>query len=164
MNEVSVIDIKGSVQLSGEFQESVKLARISKNVGFKSSRTDMEFSRIDGELDLDSDDLHADKITGPLHLTTRSKQIRLEQVSGDVRLQNENGGVEVSMHSLGNVQIDSRNGDVQLSIPDKAGFRMDARARDGQIQSDFPELKVENGEHEATASGIRGQWRFAHRD
>jgi hypothetical protein len=156
LNEVSVTDVKGAVQLDGEFQESVKLARISKTVGFKSSRTDMEFSRIDGELDLDSDDLHADKITGPLHLTTRSKQIRLVDVSGDVRLQNDNGGIEVSMRSLGNVQIDSRSGDVQLSLPDKAGFRMDARTRDGEIQSDFPELKIANGEHEATASGSVG--------
>jgi hypothetical protein len=156
LNEVSVMDVKGSVQLDGEFEESVKLARITKNVAFKSSRTDMEFSRIDGELDLDSDDLHEDKITGPVHLTTRSKQIRLEDVSGDVRLQNNNGGIEIAMHSLGNVQIDSRNGDVQLSVPDKAGFRLDARTRDGEIQSDFPELKIDNGDHEATASGSVG--------
>ena len=156
LNEVSVMDVKGSLQLNGEFQESVKLARISKTVAFKSSRTDMEFSRIDGELDLDSDDLHADKVTGPVHLTTRSKQIRLEDVSGDVRLQNNNGGIEISMRSLGNVQIDSRNGDVQLSVPDKAGFRVDARTRDGEIQSDFPELKIDNGDHEATASGSVG--------
>jgi hypothetical protein len=156
LNEVSVTDVKGAAQLEGEFQESVKLARIAKNVNFKSSRTDMEFSRIDGELDLDSDDLHADRLTGPVHLTTRSKQIRLEEISGDVRLQNDNGGIEVSLRSLGNVQIESRNGDVQLSVPEKAGFRVDARTRDGEIQSDFPELKIENGEHEATASGTVG--------
>jgi hypothetical protein len=156
LNEVEVTDVKGSAQLDGEFDESVKLARIGKSVAFKSSRTDMEFSKIDGELDLDSDDLHADRLTGPLHLTTRSKQIRLEEVSGDVRLQDENGGVEISMRSLGNVQIDSRSGDVQLSVPDKAGFRLDARTRDGEIQSDFPQLKIENGDHEATASGSVG--------
>lgn len=156
VNEVSVSDIKGAVQLEGEFQESVKLARITKSVTFKSSRTDMEFSRIEGSLDLDSDDLHAEQITGPLHLTTRSKNIRLEEVSGDVRLQNDNGTIEVGMRTLGNVQIDSRNGDVQLSVPDKAGFRLDARTRDGEIQSDFPELKVDNGEHEAKASGSVG--------
>ncbi|MGB8919755.1 MAG: DUF4097 family beta strand repeat-containing protein [Candidatus Sulfotelmatobacter sp.] len=156
LNEVSVTDVKGGAQLEGEFQESVKLARISKNVSFKSSRTDMEFSRIDGDLDLDSDDLHADQVTGPVHLTTRSKQIRLTDVSGDLRLQNDNGGVEVSMRSLGNVQIDSRNGDVQLNVPDKAGFRLDARTHDGEIQSDFPGLKIDNGEHEATASGTVG--------
>lgn len=156
LNEVSVTDVKGSAQLDGDFQESVRLARISKNVGFKSSRTDMEFSSLDGELSLDSDDLHADRITGPIHLTTRSKQIRLEEVSGDLRLQDDNGGIEVSMRSLGNVQIESRSGDVQLSVPDKAGFRVDARARDGEIQSDFPELKIQNGEHEATGTGSVG--------
>jgi hypothetical protein len=156
MNEVSVADVKGSVQLDGEFQESVKLARISKAVTFKSSRTDMEFSRIDGTLDLDSDDLHAEEITGPLHLTTRSKNIRLDSVSGDVRLQNDNGTVEMTMRTVGNVQIDNRSGDIQLALPEKAGFRLDARTRDGEIQSDFAELKVDNGEHEAKASGSVG--------
>jgi DUF4097 and DUF4098 domain-containing protein YvlB len=156
LNEVSVTDVKGGAQLEGEFGESVKLARISKSVAFKSSRTDLELSRIDGDLDLDSDDLHADQITGPVHLSTRSKQIRLEDVSGDVRLQDENGGVEVSMRSLGNVQIDSRNGDIHLSVPDKAGFHVDARTRDGEIQSDFPELKIDNGDREAKATGSVG--------
>lgn len=156
LNEVTVADVKGAAQLEGEFGESVKLARITKNVTFKSSRTDMEFSRIDGDLNLDSDDLHADQITGPVRLTTRSKQIRLEDVSGDVRLQNANGGVEVSMRSLGNVQIDNRSGDIQLSVPEKAGFRVDARTRDGEIQSDFPELKIENANHETKASGSVG--------
>jgi DUF4097 and DUF4098 domain-containing protein YvlB len=156
LNEVSVSDVKGGAQLEGEFGESVKLARISKSVSFKSSRTDLEFSRIDGDLDLDSDDLHADQITGPVHLTTRSKQIRLEEVSGDVRLQDENGGIEVSMRSLGNVQIDSRNGDIHLSLPDKAGFHIDARTRDGEIQSDFPELKIDNNDREAKATGSVG--------
>jgi hypothetical protein len=156
LNEVSVTDVKGGAQLDGEFEESVKLARISKSVAFKSSRTDMEFSSIDGDLDLDSDDLHADQVTGPVHLTTRSKQIRLEDVSGDVRLQDNNGGIEVSMRSLGNVQIDSRNGDIHLSLPDKAGFHLDARTRDGEIQSDFSELKIDNNDHEAKASGTVG--------
>jgi hypothetical protein len=156
MNEVSVNDVKGSAQLDGEFQESVKVARIAKTVSFKSPRTDMEFSRLDGSLDLDSDELHADALTGPLHLKTGYKNIHLEGVSGDVRLQDNNGTIEVGMRTLGNVQIDSRNGDIQLSLPDKAGFRVDARTRDGEIQSDFPELKVNNDEHEGTANGSVG--------
>jgi DUF4097 and DUF4098 domain-containing protein YvlB len=156
LNEVSVTDVQGSAQLDGEFGESVKLARIAKSVAFKSSRTDLEFSRIDGELDLDSDDLHAEQITGPVHLTTRSKQINLEDVSGDVRVQDDNGGIEISMRSLGNVQIDDRNGDIHLSVPEKAGFHLDARTRDGEIQSDFPELKIDSSDREAKASGTVG--------
>jgi Putative adhesin len=156
LDDVSVSDVKGSLQLDGEFQESVKVARISKSVTFKSARTDMEFSRLDGSLDLDSDDLHADQITGPVHLTTRSKNIRLEEVSGDVRLQNDNGTIELIMRSLGNVQIDSRSGDIQLSVPEKSGFRLDARTRDGEIQSDFSELKINNDDHESKATGSVG--------
>lgn len=156
LNEVSVTDVKGAAQLDGEFGESVKLARIGKNVGFKSSRTDLEFSRLDGELDLDSDDLHAEQIGGPVHLATHSKQINLEDVSGDVRIQDANGGIEVSMRSLGNVQIDNRNGDIHLSVPDKTGFRLDAHARDGEIQSDFAELKIDKDDREARATGTVG--------
>ena len=155
-NEVSVIDVKGAAQLNGEFMESVKLSRISSTVSFKSSRTDMEFSKIDGDLDLDSDDLRAEQVGGPVHLTTRSKNIRLEDVSGDVRMQDSNGGVEVSMRSPGNVQIDNRQGDIQLSVPDRPGFRVDARTRDGEIQSDFPDVKVNSGDREAHASGQVG--------
>src|SRR5208282_1787256 len=94
-NEVAVEDVDGAVHLNGEFQESVRLARISKTVSFRSSRTDMEFSRLDGRLDLDSGDLRADSLTGPMHLTTRSKDIALEGLSGDLRLEDANGMVEV---------------------------------------------------------------------
>jgi hypothetical protein len=156
LDEVSVSDVTGSAQLDGGFDESVKLERISKTVTFKSSRTDMEFSRIDGSLDLDSDDLHAEAIAGPVHLITRSKNVHFDDVSGDVRLQDDNGTVEVGMRNVGNVQIDSRNGDVQLSLPEKAGFRVDARARDGEIQSEFPEIKVDSNDHESRASGTVG--------
>jgi hypothetical protein len=43
-----------------------------------------------------------------------------------------------------------------LSLPEKSGFRVDARTRDGEIQSDFSELKVDNGDHQATATGTVG--------
>src|ERR1700680_4971907 len=93
--DVSIQDVKGAVHLDGEFMESVKLAKISQPVIFKSSRTDMDFSRLDGDLDLDSGDLQASDVIGPLRLTTRSKDIRLTGVSGDVRLRDENGSVEL---------------------------------------------------------------------
>jgi hypothetical protein len=73
-----------------------------------------------------------------------------------VRLKNENGGIEISMRSLGNVQIDSRNGDINLSVPDKAGFKLDARTHDGEIESDFSEIKIDNSDRQSTASGMVG--------
>jgi DUF4097 and DUF4098 domain-containing protein YvlB len=155
-NDVSIEDVKGAVHLDGEFMESVKLAKISQPVTFKSSRTDMDFSRLDGDLDLDSGDLQASDLVGPLRLSTRSKDIRLTGVSGDVRLQDENGSVELRMNKLGSMQVDNRKGDIQIYVPDKAGFQLDARARNGEVETDFDQLKIDNANDQAIATGTVG--------
>lgn len=151
-NEVSVEDVDGAVHLNGEFQESVRLVRVVKGVSFHSSRTDMEFSRLDGRLDLDSGDLRADSLAGPMRLTTRSKDISLEGLSGDLRLEDSNGTVEVGLNKPGNIQIDNRKGDVQVSIPPNTALKVEARTRDGEIESDFDEIKVDKSNNSANGS------------
>ena len=155
-NDVSIEDVKGAVHLDGEFMESVKLAKISQPVVFKSSRTNMDFSRLDGDLNLDSGDLQASDLIGPLRLNTRSKDIRLTGISGDVRLQDENGSVELRVNKIGSMQVENRKGDIQIYLPDKAGFQVDARARNGEVETDFDQLKVDNSNDQATATGIIG--------
>ncbi len=155
-NEVAVEDVDGAVHLNGEFYESVRLVRVAQTVSFHSSRTDMEFSRLDGRLDLDSGDLRADSLLGPMRLTTRSKDIALEGLSGDLRLEDSNGTVEVGLHKPGNIQIDNRKGDVQVSIPPNTAIKVEARTRQGEIQSDFDEIKVDNRDRQSSASGSIG--------
>ena len=154
--EIDVEDIDGALHLNGEFQESVRLVRVAKTVSFHSSRTDMEFSRLDGRLDLDSGDLRADSLAGPMRLATRSKDISLEGLSGDLRLEDSNGTVEVGLRSPGNIQIDNRKGDVQVSIPPNTPVKVEARTREGEIESDFAEIKVDNRDRESSASGSIG--------
>jgi len=154
-DDISFADVKGAAHLSGEF-DSIKLGKIAGVVGFKSARTDMEFSRLNGDLDMDSGDLRAKDLIGPFRLLTRSKDVRLNGVDGDVRLENENGAVEIHMGKLGNMQLSNRNSDVQIYIPDKAGFQLDAHSRGGEIESDFSALKIDNSNDQATASGTVG--------
>jgi DUF4097 and DUF4098 domain-containing protein YvlB len=154
--EVSVEDVDGTVHLDGEFHESVRLVRVSKAVTFHSSRTDMEFARLDGRLDLDSGDLRADSLAGPSRLTTHSKDISLEGLSGDLRLENSNGTVEITLHKPGNIQIDNHKGDVQVSIPPNTAMKVEARTRQGEIESEFSDIKVDNHEKESTAAGSIG--------
>ncbi|HXY02224.1 MAG TPA: DUF4097 family beta strand repeat-containing protein [Terriglobales bacterium] len=151
-NDVSLEDIKGAVHLDGEFMESVKLAKIGQGVVFKSSRTDMQLGRLDGDLDLDSGDLQANNMSGPVRLTTKAKDIRLTDISGDVRLQDENGSVELRVKKLGSMQVENRKGDIQLYIPDKASFQVDARATGGEVETDFSGLKIDDSQSTATGS------------
>ncbi len=154
--EVAIEDVDGAVHLNGEFQESVRLVRVSKTVSFRSSRTEMEFARLDGRLDLDSGDLRADSLSGPMRLTTHSKDIALEGLSGDLRLEDQNGTVSVGLHKPGNIQIDNHKGDVQITIPPNTPLKVEARTREGEIDSDFDEIKVENHNRESSASGSIG--------
>jgi len=154
-DDISLADVKGAARINGEF-DTIKLAKIAGLVGFKSARTDMEFSRLNGDLDMDSGDMRASDLMGPFRLLTRSKDIRLTGVNGDVRVENENGAVEIHMSKMGNMQLSNRNSDVQIYLPDKAGFQVDARSRGGEIESDFAALKIDNGDDQATASGAVG--------
>ena len=155
-DEVSLNEITGFARLNGEFSESLKLSKIGKTVSFKSSRTDLEFSKLDGDLDLDQGDLRAKDLAGPLRLVTRSKDIDLSGVSGDARVSNENGSVDFELANAGNVQIDNRSGDIKVMVPEKVGFRVDASSRGGEVQSDFDKLRIDNGEHSSTITGTIG--------
>ena len=155
-NDVSIADVKGAVKINGDVSDGLKLSKIGKSVNFKSSRTDLEFSKLAGDLDLDSDSLRGDNVVGPIRLSTRSKDISLESVSGDVRIQDENSGVQVGLKAPGNVQIDNRNGDITVGVPDKAGFKVEARSRGGQVQADFPGVNVTNTDEDGKASGTFG--------
>ena len=156
MKEVSLDTIKGAARLNGDFTENVDLSKISKTVTLKSARTDIEMAKLDGDLSLDSHDLRASTVTGPFRLLTKFKDIRLEGVSGDLRLENEDGAVEVQMTKMGAVQIDNRRSDISIYLPDKAAFQVNAQTKNGEIQSDFTGLNVSNGDERATASGSVG--------
>jgi DUF4097 and DUF4098 domain-containing protein YvlB len=151
--DVSIEDVKGAVRLDGDFRESLKLSRIAKSVSFKTSRTEMDINKVDGYLNLDSGDLEATGISGPLRLKTRSKDIMLNGVTNDVRLTNENGAVEIHVTKLGPLDVSNSRGDIRVYVPAKAGFQLQAQAQDGEIQTDFGSLKIENGDRGGSGSG-----------
>ncbi len=152
-NDVAIEDVKGTVHLDGDFMESLKLSRIAKPVSFKSTRTNMDLSQINGYINLDSGDLEATSIVGPFRLRTRSKDIMLNGVSNDVHVDNENGAVEVHFNKLGGLDVRNAKGDIRIFVPAKSGFQLDARAHDGEIQSDFSDLKINNGDENSSATG-----------
>jgi DUF4097 and DUF4098 domain-containing protein YvlB len=154
-DDVTLTDIKGAARLNGEIQ-TVKLSRVGRAVGFKSARTELEFARLNGDLDLDSDSLRGTDLMGPLRLNTRSKDITLEGVSGDARIENANSPVDLQLKSAGNVQIDNRNGDITVGVPDKMGFKVEARTRGSEVSSDFSELQPRNDDHQGSLSGTVG--------
>jgi DUF4097 and DUF4098 domain-containing protein YvlB len=158
VNDSDISDIGGALRLNGEFTGQLRLARIAKGVSFNSSRTDLKFGKLDGEMTMDLGDLRAAQIAGPFSITTRSKDIRLDEITGDVRVDNTNGEIEIHATKLplGNIDISNRKGEVHLTLPAGANFEVDARTRRGDIEQDFG-LNVNAGRGETAATGTVGK-------
>ncbi len=156
VTEVTAEDISGSATLNGDNFDEVRVTKIGKTFAFKSYRTDLEFAGLAGDFDMSSDDLRASNIAGPIRLVTRSKTIHLDDVSGDVRIENSNGDVEVHAAKLGNYEIRNHHGDVTVTLPAKSGFTIDAKTQHGDASSDFGDLKVQNNDNEGQISGSVG--------
>lgn len=156
VNDLNISEVKGAVRLNGDYFGDINLSKIEKGVSFRSSRTDMEFARLDGNLNMQSGDLRANNLAGPMKLLTRSKDIHLDELSGDLRVENSNGVVEVRSAKVGMIEIQNRSGDVQVVLPEKAGFQLDARASNGEINSEFSELKLTTERNNSSAAGVVG--------
>ncbi len=150
-------DIGGTVTLTGTYWGDMRMARIAKPVRFTSTRTDMQFNKLDGEFTMQPDDLRANGITGPFRMDTRSKSIHLEDVSGDIHIQNRNAPVELQLKApLGTLDVNSVHGEVSVEVPANASFQLDAQSLSGEIETDFG-MNVDNSGRDATAKGNVGK-------
>jgi DUF4097 and DUF4098 domain-containing protein YvlB len=157
-NDTIISDVGGNVRLNGDFFGEISVAKVARSVSFKSSRSDIEMARLDGDMALESGDLRVRTVTGPVRILTRSKDIHLEDVAGDVRVENSNGEIELHSSRLGTIEIENRRGAVELVLPPRAAFELEAVSRRGEISSEFEGVNInsQNGESRATGSVGKG--------
>lgn len=154
-DDVTLSDVSGVAILDGEFFGDTKLSHIGKSVKFHSTRTDMELGKLDGELDMDSGDLHATSVAGPFQVHTRAKDIRLEDVSGPITIENSHGEIDIHPVSpFGDVNVSNHQGAIHIVLPESAGFTVDARSSRGELESDFSLNVTKTGEDHVAAGNI----------
>ncbi|HST79367.1 MAG TPA: DUF4097 family beta strand repeat-containing protein [Verrucomicrobiae bacterium] len=144
VHDADISDVKGTLTMTGTYWGDLQLAHIAKRVHFTTARTNLEFARLDGNFEMQPDDLRASAITGPFRLDTRSKGVHLEDVSGDIHIQNRNATIELQPKlPLAPIEVNNAHGDISLSVPENAGFQLNAESMGGNINTDF-DLQVNN--------------------
>jgi DUF4097 and DUF4098 domain-containing protein YvlB len=159
IDNVTVDDVAGAVHLRGDFFQDIRLSKIAKTATFKSERSDMEFASVPGEIEIATDSVRGNDLNGPSRLVTRSKEIHLEDVSGDLQVETSNGEIDVHASSklpVGKMTITGKHGDITLTLPANAGFQIEANTRKGDITSDFGAIKVNENKGTSEASGTVG--------
>jgi len=158
VDDGNVSGVGGSLEFDAGYNGQVQLAKIGKQVHFKSVRTDLQIPKLDGEATLGDGNLRVRSASGPLRLETRSNDIHLEDVTGEVHVQNRNGVVELTgKPPLGSIDITNVHGGIELTLPASAGFQLNATSNSGNIDSEFPGVSVDNSHNDSTARGTVGK-------
>ena len=146
--DLTLADITGPVNIAGEFFGTTHLEHIAGTVHFRTSRTDFQLGRLDGEVEISPRmELTADQVLGPLVLTTSNRNIRLERVQGDVSVTNRNGTIDLTAApQIGTITLLDRNGTVNATLPEQATFSVQANTTDGDIHTDFQLNPHESGD------------------
>jgi DUF4097 and DUF4098 domain-containing protein YvlB len=154
VDDSSISEVSGDVKLTGDYYGDMQLSKLAHGFSFHSSRTELEMAKLDGDLDMNPGDLRASNVAGPVRVLTKSTDIHLDGISGQIQVENTNGNIEVHSNKLGPIEINNETGDVHVAVPDKAGFQVDAHTHNGDISSDFSGLKTEtqNGDSHITGS------------
>ena len=159
IDDATLEDVQGAVKLNGDFFNNIRLSKVTKSVEFKSARSDITLASVPGDLEISGDSLRGTDVGGPMKLVTRSKEIHLEGVTGDVEVENSNGDVEVHPAAklpMGKMLITGKRGDISLVLPANAGFQVDATTRRGDITTDFGGLKIDSSSGGSRATGTVG--------
>jgi DUF4097 and DUF4098 domain-containing protein YvlB len=143
--DTTLSDLSGPVAIDGDFFGTAHFEHIRGPLKFHTSRTDFQLSRLDGEINIDSD-ISVSEAVGPLILTTGNRNVTLERIAGDISVTNRNGSVDVTgAPPLGNINIQNRNGSVDLTLPEQSTFAYQFDATNGDIESDFSQINVPDG-------------------
>jgi DUF4097 and DUF4098 domain-containing protein YvlB len=158
VTDADISDVTGTLDFDAGYTGTVQLAHIAQPLHFKSIRTDLRLNKLQGELVMGNGDLRGNSLAGPVRLTTSSNEVHLEDVSGEITVENSNRVVEIRAKApLGNIEINNVHSGIELDLPENAAFRLDAESRSGKIDASAFGLNVDNQRNDAAARGTVGK-------
>jgi DUF4097 and DUF4098 domain-containing protein YvlB len=159
LEDLVLDSIGGSAVVTADIFGDTHLSHLAKGAVVRTSRTELQVARMDGDLTMDSGDLHAENLQGPVSLSTKGKDINMRDIRGDLRINDDHGDISVesgSSATLGNLELTTHHGDVHLRLPSKASFSYSLNTRHGSISNGFGSAGVgSNGS--AAISGTVGK-------
>jgi DUF4097 and DUF4098 domain-containing protein YvlB len=160
LDDLALDTISGAVIITADIFGDTRLSKLQKGVTIHTSRTDLQFAKLDGDLTMDSGDLQGDGLLGPVSLSTKAKDVSLRNLNGDVHISDDHGDINlesISATTLGNLDLTTHHGDVHLRLPAKGNFQYQVVTRHGDISSDFESVRSESHTGAATATGTIGK-------
>ncbi len=154
VNDVTLSEVQGRISLNGEIFGELHIETAGMQVSVHTPYTDVQIASLPGDMTLDSDNLRVSDAKGPVHVVTRSKDIGLSEIYGDIYVEGSNGTISVEPAGAYGVEAKNDKGDIELALPPDASATVNGRTHNGDIVTDFA-LAV-SGEEDKTVSGRIG--------
>lgn len=133
-------DIQGPVTVNGSYDGTLTFKNLSKPLQFEGARsTEVHAEAIPGTLTMDLSQLNGTGLTGPLRMTTGSRDVKLQQFTKSLELETVRGDIELVPGKAPLPSIDARSsvGRIDLILPEGAAFDLEATAERGQAENDY---------------------------
>ena len=158
-SDIQVSDITGQLSVRGEYSGTMEFSNVAQGVRFNSSRTDLEIQKLPGRLDMTLGALTINTPGGLVTVSTRNKDVRVEDFAEKVQIVNRGASVELrtTRLPLRGIEVENHSGPIDIAIPAKSEFQIDATTRRGEIDVDFPDLPVERVDDVRSVKGKVGQ-------
>ncbi len=133
-NDLELENIQGPVSVNGAFGGNLEFKNLAKAFHFESRNTDIRMERLPGRITMDLAALTGINLVGPITITAKSKDVKLEEFTQSLQLELERGDIELRPHNVPLSKIDARCrnvGNIELVLPAQAKFDLTASTDKG---------------------------------
>jgi DUF4097 and DUF4098 domain-containing protein YvlB len=157
--DVEATGVTGALTVMGEFTGSMQFKNVTQTLRYSSSRTDLTVQKLSGRLNMERDSLDAAGVEGPLEISTKHKDVSLEDFQHSVKISTTNGDVRLrtSVPPAQPIEVEVTKGEIELTLPARSNFQVEASSRHGDVDCDFPGLTVNKQGETPSITGTLGK-------
>jgi DUF4097 and DUF4098 domain-containing protein YvlB len=137
-SDIQLEEVGGPVSVDGSYFGTIALQKLAKPLHFTGPQSEINIESIPGQVSISGGEVSASKVTGPVHLSARSRDVQINDFTGPLDVTLERGDLSLRPGlPLGSIQAHSRSGDIRLSLPAAAQFTLNASTNNGDISNPF---------------------------
>jgi DUF4097 and DUF4098 domain-containing protein YvlB len=147
--DVEIADVQGGVTIGGNVFGDVDVRNSQKGVHYASPRANVQIASLAGETKIDNSNIEISRASGPIVVTAKNQDVRLNDVNGPLDLNETHGDISVTFMAppTAPINISSNSGDVTLNLPPQSNFTLSAVSNAGDITDDFAENPAHDDDH-----------------
>jgi DUF4097 and DUF4098 domain-containing protein YvlB len=157
--DVEIQNVEGQVTVNGDFLGQVQFRNLSQPVRFEAQHTDLQFEKLPGQLHMGPGEFTASNIVGPIHLSSRARDVQITDFTQSLEMNLERGDIELrpGRGALPKMDVRTKSGDIDVAIPVGAKFELKLATEKGEAHNEYGDpLKVEEEHRGASINGSVG--------